>query len=212
MIARPIRPSLCGSGPIEVVVQADSSVPRLTAVKGMLLLSSQEGLRALGHYQRYATLLGPSRLARLGQYLGNEWVPLESMQTHYGACDALALGPPELEAMGRMVAERLQRRLLTTLTSAARGVGFDVWTALGPLSRLAGRVFQGSAACVLKVGPKDMESTIFGNPLLDFTYFRVAYCGTIHGMLGLLGARGSYVNILRHSPERCSLTLRASWV
>lgn len=196
----------------EVVVPFDPRIPPLSAVKGMLLHSSLDALRALGHFPRYAQALGPEHLAELCAYLGNTWVPVAAMHTHYATCDGLELSAPELDAMGRWVADRLQQRMLATLTSAARSAGVDVWTMLGPVMRMAGRVFQDSQAVVVKVGPKDVETTIHGNPLFDYKYFRVAYCGTVRGMLGLIGARSSHVKILYHRREPAEIRVLMSWV
>lgn len=198
--------------PPEVVVPADPSVPPLTAVKGILLHSSQEGLRALGHYARYAALLGEEPLALLTTRVSNEWIPVEDMDLHYGACDALTLSNDELDAMGRWVVQRLQNRLLSSLTSAARGAGYDPWLAFPALIRLSGRVFRGSHAELRKLGPKDIELTVHGNPLLRHTYFRSAFFGTVRGMFGLLGARSVYVNALSTRAPGRRLALHVAWV
>lgn len=195
----------------EVVIPHDPSIPPLSGVKGILLHSSQEGLKALGHWERYSALLGP-KLAGLSAHLGSEWVPVAEMGTHYAACDALELSAAELDAMGRWVVDRLQHRLLVGLASSARSAGFDLWMAFAPMLRLTGRLFRGSHASVLRLGPKDVEITIHGNPLLAYKYFRVAYCGTVRGMFGVLGARSSYVKILGMDATRGALTVRASWV
>src|SRR5262245_27253060 len=128
----------------EVIVPYDPSVPPLTAVKGLLVYSSQEGLKELGYYDRYPALIGDAQLGVLSQYLSSEWIPVVDVRAHYAACDQLVLSVPELDAMGRWVAGQLQPRLLAGLGSAARAAGYDVWTALGPIFRFARRVLQGA--------------------------------------------------------------------
>jgi hypothetical protein len=176
------------------------------------LHSSQEGLRALGHFDRYAELLGAQALDQLKLYVGSEWIPVPSMELHYRACDQLALSTGELDVVGRWVMDRLQNRLLSTLGSAARGAGFEVWQAFAPMLRFTGRLFQGSHASVLKLGPKDLELTVHGNPLLEHGYFRCAFSGTIRGMLGLLGARSTFVRVRPTRAAAEHFALHIAWV
>lgn len=195
----------------EILVEPDPKAGPLVAVKGMLLQTSLEELKAIECFDRYAELLGPSKLAELTDYLVGEWVPVEAMRTHYTACEDLRLTPMQLDEVGRRVGERLQNRLLSTLAATSRMAGFSPWIAIPPMYRMAGRVFQGSTARVTKIGPKEGELVIYGNSLFDFQYFRVAYCGTVRGMFGLLGVRNINARIVHQDIARSEVTLRISW-
>jgi len=87
----------------DVVIAPEPGAGPLTAVRGMLLMSSRDELKALGHYARYAELLGPERLAELEVYHSSAWVPLDSMRAHYSSCDLLHLSPHQLDEMGGRV-------------------------------------------------------------------------------------------------------------
>lgn len=195
-----------------VVVEADPKEGPLTAVKGMLLQSSLNELKTFGHYDEYCRQIEPAWLQKLVGYIGGEWVPIEAMIAHYAACDRMLLTPMQLDAIGRAVGDRLRSRLLTTLVSSARTAGLNPWTAISSMYRMTERVFEGSTARVVKAGPKDMDITVFGNPLAQFSYFRNGYCGSLRAMVTVLGARSSYAKITSCSEPTKQFTARVSWV
>jgi hypothetical protein len=196
----------------QVIVEADSLAGPLTAVKGLLLQTSLEELKGLGYFEGYSKLLDAEQFASVTGYLGNEWVPLEVMRTHYRACDGLLLTPQQLDQVGQRVVDRLNGRMLASLARTARGAGYDLWSAVAPMHRMAMRLFQGSTARVVRVSPKDMETTVYGNPLFEFQYFRVAFCGAARGMFVFLGSRTTYAKVTHHSLTRSEFTVRVSWV
>ena len=73
-------------------------------------------------------------------------------------------------------------------------------------------MLQGAQASVVKVGPKDAEVIIYGNPLFEYAYYRAAYCGMARGLLALLGARAVHIKVTHLDHVRCEHTVRFSWV
>jgi hypothetical protein len=61
----------------------------------------------------------------------------------------------------------------------ARSAGVTPWTGLAQFQRLWDRVLDGGGVAVRQVGPKDAHIEVVALPLVDISYFRVAFRGFI---------------------------------
>ncbi|MEY4578953.1 MAG: hypothetical protein RL701_3656 [Pseudomonadota bacterium] len=186
---------------------------RMTAVRSVLLQSSLDELKHLGHFERYLTFMDPVAFEELsGLVIGPGWIPAELALKHYAACDAMLLTHEQLEAMGTRVSARLHSTLLVTVArSMSNTLGGDPWTFMGPLTRLAGRVFQGTRAEIIKLGPKDMRIDVRGNTLFQFQYYRVAYSASLRARFTGFGARIVYVKFAPYNEDNAFMAVRVSW-
>lgn len=195
----------------EIIVPYDRAVVPLTAVRNVLLQSSLAELKALGHYDRYASVIAPSALDRLLSSLGPGWIPAELALAHYQACDDLLLSEAELEEMGRRVGVRIQETVLISLAKTVKPTNFDLWLATGVLHRMWARVFQGGTSQVSKLGPKNMLIESQGYLLHRFRYYRSAHVAVLRAIYEVLGARVSSLKVARYSPQRDELVVQVTW-
>jgi hypothetical protein len=201
-----------GGATREVVVPRDARRRALTAVRSLLLQSSLSELKNLGHFEAYLEHMDRAALEHIQANIGPGWLPSELAVAHYAACDGLALTPAELEQIGGRVGTRLQSALPSTFVKSVRQAGFTPWLAIGAYARIADRLFEGSSAEFVKVGPKDLEIGIQGNPLFASRYFRAAYGAATRSAFLVLGARTTYVKLSSYRAEQQSIEVRISWV
>lgn len=201
-----------GGATREIVVPRDPSRGPLKAVRSLLLQSSLAELKNLGLHDAYASHMDKAALAQIQANIGPVWLPSELAVAHYRACDRLALTPSELEEVGTRASKRLQGGLLSTFASAARQSGFTPWLVIAAYGRIGDRLFDGSSAEFVKVGPKDLELRIEGNPLFGSRYFRTAYQVVTRATFFVLGTRAAHVRLSRYRPEEQAIEARISWV
>ena len=157
----------------------------VTRVRSTLLMSGIQALREFGYYERYVALLPAEHHERILYAVTPEWLPVEIACLHYRICDALELGPTDLDAIGQHVSQKIMGTFLGTLTRSSRTLGTSPWLPLGQYDRLWERILVGGACQVEQVGPKDAIIRSFGIPMLESRYFRTAYQGVQRGA-GLL--------------------------
>lgn len=196
----------------EIIVPRVAERGPLTAVRGILIQTSLNELRAVGAFEEYRTHIDPAALQAIEANIGPGWLPLEVALAHYDACDRLDLSPEQLEQIGGRVGNRLQGALLQLLAKTARQAGFTPWMVLGAYARMGDRVFQGSSVQFVKVGPKDVDSEIEGNPLFRSPYFRRAFMAATRAAFLALGCRVTHVRLVRVLAEGAEVVFRISWV
>jgi len=196
----------------EIIIPYTPEWRPLSAVRSIVIHSSLNELKALGHFDRYREPMATSAYERLGDYLGPSWVPVELAIAHYEACDSMHLTNAQLEEMGRRVGDRLQGSLLVTLSRTARSAGFTPWLAMAPIYRMARRTFQGTIAQFVKLGPKELQVEILGNPLMRYQYYRTAYCAATRVAFSVLGTRVAYVKFAGYRTKHDETHVRVSWV
>jgi hypothetical protein len=193
----------------ELIQAPDANAGPVLEVDSALLNGSLRELQALGYFHHYERL---QPMGMLDHYAEGEWVPVNAMRRHYGLCDALPLQPAQIERVGRRVASPTRRRLLAALEGTARVVGFNPWIAIGPMHRIAQRVFRGGSSRLLKLGPKDLQLTFYDNPLFESLYFRASCAGIVRQMLGVLGVRSVHLEVAPSALPARETSLFASWV
>jgi hypothetical protein len=196
----------------EVVSHHDSANGRtVTQVRGSLIVSSLQTLRELNYLDAYLTHLPKKLHDEILFAVASSWLPVELALAHYGACEAMNLASPELEAIGQHVSSRIMGTFLGTLMRSSRDLGASA-TPLIPLRqyhRLWDRLLMGGGCTVRSSGIKDASIESRGVPMVRYRYFRIAYMGLIRGA-GLMFAKAVYTRIGKASDT--DLTIEASWV
>lgn len=183
--------------------------PKVTQVRGSLVVSSLQTLRELGHYARYLELLKPEQRETVLGTLAMSWVSIETAMAHYEACDAMRLSHTEHERMVQFVAKRFVGTVFGTLMRAAQQAGVTPMLPLEQFDRLWDRVFVGGSCRVRRTGPKDVVIDARGVPLFRYRYFRVGFFGMTQSAL-LMFARAMHGRIVQAAGD--NVTLGLSWV
>jgi hypothetical protein len=185
--------------------------PSVTHVRGSLIVSSLQGLRELGFYERYLEHLPASARDSVLFAIAASWLPLETAMAHYAACEAMKLSNDELGTIGQNVSARIMGTFLGTVVRASRKVANvnAPLIALENYDKLWDRLLQGGGCRVRQLGPKDAVVESFGMPMLEYRYFRIAYAAVIRGA-GLMFAKSFYARVERSSAT--ALTVVVSWV
>lgn len=194
---------------VAVVDHHSAKGPLVNAVRGSLLVSAVERLKACGYYERYVAVLSPVLREKLLFSLAMSWLPTDLVLQHCLACDELMLTDAELLALGGQTANSISRVLLGSL---ARTAGMTPWLALGSAGRVYDRIYEGGGISVTRLGPKDLRVEQTGNPLAASRYFRVTAQG-FYGSLCELFCKKAYVKPIRASDAaRDSYAFAISWV
>jgi hypothetical protein len=185
--------------------------PVVVKVRGSLIVSSLQTLRALDYFPRYVEHLAPSDRDKVLFALAASWLPLEVAMAHYAACDAMGLDDTELDSIGQSVSARIMGTFLGTLLRGSRQVGAHTapLVALKHYDKLWDRLLFGGACVVQQTGPKDAIIESKGVPMFRYRYFRVAYVSLIRGA-GLMFAKTFYARVLRSSNS--AMVVEISWV
>lgn len=197
--------------PRETIVKLPATIEPVSAVRSTLLQSSLATLKERGLGDRYFAKLDPSYHELIRNTLAPTWVPLDVAMAHYRACDALGLDREALMGIGQSVGDRIQGSYLGTIARGAKLAGITPWVLFRSFDRIWYRVFQGGAAGVTKVGPKDAIVEIERVPLARIEYFRIAFMGLFIAGAKFVGARSVHVDTVfgRCGPDR--LTYRVAW-
>jgi hypothetical protein len=195
----------------EIIIAHEPAATPLRAVRNVLIQSSLAELRTLGHYDRYASLVQPKLLEQLtAASLAPGWVSVELAHAHYEACDRLELTVEQLSTMGGRVGERVQAALLVSFAKKVRQLDFDLWSEIGPLHRMWGRVFDGGSVQICKLGPTDELVEERGFSLFRYAYYREAHLAVLRASHAALGVDAT-VTIASYNPRNDDLTARITW-
>jgi hypothetical protein len=193
-----------------IVSSGDSprAVPACVRVRSTLLVGSLRALRERGHAERYKANVGAPFYERLLATGAPTWFEIAIAETHYAACDALALPSDEILQIGAAVAP-VQVSGIDVVLRAARAGGVTPWTALHNIGRYWARMYDGSGAVVIEKGPKDAHIEIFRQPLARSPYWRTGLRGIIKAVTGAL-AQKAYVRDLP-SQGRDGVSYLVAW-
>jgi hypothetical protein len=186
-------------------------VQPLTAVRGIVIASSQNALRKRELYDRYVGHLSIDDRAMVLAVGVSAWVPMSIAFAHYRACDALGLDRSTLEEIGSEAGLSLNQTVVSVLIKLSRESGATPWTALARSNKLMARSWKGSTIGVFKLGPKDARFEWIGMTLAEIPYIRVAFVGFVRGILQLFSKKA----FVHEDPSCCSATTlgyRCSWV
>ena len=148
-------------------VLIDYPVPRAhvlpcTSTRSTLLGSSILALKQRGHFDRWSTLVDPRQRDAILYTPAGVWLPVAVSEAHYSACERLELTSEEILVMGNAVARLTQKTVLAITLRLAQASGTTPWLTLDQTPRLWGRLYQGSALSLLKLGPA--EQGVYSGP------------------------------------------------
>jgi hypothetical protein len=181
-----------------------------TQFRSTWIVASQRGLRACGHFDRYASQVDPSQRSALLHCVAGVWLPMSLARAHYDACDALNLSAEEQLKMGDLVGDHGAATLIATVAKVAKGAGATPWAVFPQLDRIWRRGANGGAVSVTRCGPKEAIGEVVGCELFDVPYFRVAFRGVVLGMTRPFCTNLYLREVATRSPG--ALGLRFQWV
>ncbi|HKO49047.1 MAG TPA: hypothetical protein VJV79_15050 [Polyangiaceae bacterium] len=188
------------------------AIGELSRVRGTLIASSIQALRARGLFERYSELLTDSHRDRVLNSVAGEWLTLELALAHYSACDALGLSVEDQIGMGRDVSRRTHETFLGLIVKMARGVGVTPWVVFPKINSLYTRIFRGGGIQITRLGSKHAEVRTLGLTPLDLEYFRNAYLGMYEAGVGLFASSVQVRPLsLAPSPPSKDFVLHVAW-
>jgi len=168
-----------------VIALPPGEIPWASAFRSTWVVSSLDGLRGCGHFDRYQTYLGEHRNTLLGCIAGT-WLPIAVAAEHYRACERLRLADDEYARVakaGSQVRMQWNARVVAELQAAHA----TPWDAIAQLQRTWRRAVDGGAFCAFKLDEHQARATFVGCELLDIAYFRRAVQFMVHAMCAYKG-------------------------
>jgi hypothetical protein len=178
-------------------------------IRSTLLVGSLKALRDRGHGDRYRAHVGAAYYERILTTGAPTWLEIAIAETHYGACDALALPASEIMQIGAAVVP-VQVSGIDVVFRAARIGGANPWTVLHNARRYWSRMYEGSAIVVIEKGPKDAHVEISAQPLARSHYWRTGLRGILQTLGNALSERAYVRELPRPSPDTAKYAL--AWV
>lgn len=187
-----------------------STIPVVKKVRGSLLASSIVTLRKRGLFDRYARNIDPDLLSKIVFVGVSEWVDLSLALAHYAACDALDLPAEEQVENGRWVARAVQSGFVSVVLRLAKETGLTPWSVLDRGQRLLGRVFDGGAPGLTRLGPKEALVEFVQAPFFRYPYMRNGFVGTLCGVTEIVSRR-AYGTLVPALTNDTRIGVRLSW-
>jgi hypothetical protein len=194
----------------KVLVALPLQVPRARAVRGTLILQSQQALREAGLFDDYWRCLPAQHRDALFSPLAGAWLGIDLAMAHYEGCDGLSLSEQRVDELGRAVGTRINGVFLQSLRKLA-GNSVTPWFAWEHAQRIWARAWDGSAIGVARLGPKDARVTVAGFPCAEFGYVKRALSGFFLRNTELFCAR-AFVKAVPTPKGSESLVYDVSWV
>jgi hypothetical protein len=196
-----------------LVDHMSSQGPKVTHMRGILLVKSVDNLRASGLFERYAAVLPPELREQVEFALAASWVSIDLCEAHYAACDRLGLSDSEVERLGGLMAQGIGNTMMSTLLKTTRQAGVESnWTALKQCGRFWDRSYLGGGVTLMQVGPKDSLMEFHGIPLAKSRHWRM---GARAFWLGIaqITARSAYVRLTApREADAQRVAFAGSWV
>lgn len=153
-----------------VVLAFPESVTPATEYRTTWVVSSLEGLRALGHFDRYLGVLQAHHDEILNCVAGG-WLPISVVRAHYEACEALGLSAEDRASIAR-AGGNVRRAWHASVVAATQREDADIWEILKQLHKIWQRGANGGACAVYKLGDKRARVEYIACELFDIPYFR----------------------------------------
>jgi hypothetical protein len=188
--------------------------PRMTSVRGSMIIGSLRLLRDSGHFPTYEAQLPAEHREAIVFALASSWLPAELLKVHFETVDTLNLSDVQLSRIGETVGAQILDSLFGSIVRAARQAGAEAgpWIALRQLDRIWDRMFQGGGAAVIQTGPKDAIIEVLGMPVATSRFFRISHSAFIRGAM-LLSAKACFVKpVPARKPTADSFAVSVSWV
>jgi hypothetical protein len=190
--------------------------PRVTNVRGSLLLASLKLLKESGHYPTYEADLPKEFRDTIVYALAASWLPSAAFVAHYDTVDRLNLSDVQLSRVGEAVGAQILDGLFGSLVRTARNAGAEagIWIALKQVERIWTRIYQGGGVAVVQTGPKDAIVEVSGLPIAIPTsrFFRISHSAFMRGSV-MLVARACFVKpVPARKPHAETFAVSVSWV
>jgi hypothetical protein len=206
----PVRdssPDLRGGTPFVPLPGPRASIPQVTHFRSTWVVSSLEGIRARGHFERYQAFLGRHRDEILSCIAG-VWLPIDVAKEHYQACEQLGISDDEYGAMameGSQVRTSWNARIVAE-TSAPEATP---WTAFTFLHRAWSRACDGGAVGAFRLAENRARLECLNCGLFEIPYFRRA----VGFMIDLMASRSCKNFKVRQleQPDNASCFYLAEW-
>jgi hypothetical protein len=186
----------------------EDRVRPVTHVRSSTIVTAQGLLREGGKWAAYAESVAPEVRPAVFGIVPGTWLPVDTALAHHRAVDTLRLAPSEQIALATGAGEKMQGAMTGTLLRMSREVGITPWTLMPHSQRIWDRVCRGGDISVERVGPKEVVIRMYGLPMFECSFFRVAIRYTLQNGLALWCTRG-YVTEVAWSPT--SATFREAW-
>ncbi len=157
-------------GSEELIVDVRAGAP-VTAMRSTVLVALRGAFREAGLFEAYEAKLDPRVAGELTHMVAATWVPLDLVNAHYAASDALALPTRDQIALGGAAAERILTALLGTALRIAASAGTTPWGFIAQIGRFWGRGYAGGGIRVIKHGPKEAYVVILDNSIHHLSPF-----------------------------------------
>ena len=148
-------------------------LPHTVAFRSTWVVSSHEGLRAIGKWEKYVSCLRDHRETILACVAG-AWLPIAVARAHYEACEGVGLSVDEIDVMGRGSGGQVRKAWHASFFAAADRSGASPWGVLSQIDRLWRRSADGGAVAVFGLGDRMARLEYVGCELLEIPYFRHA--------------------------------------
>lgn len=193
------------------MILSASSVVTATAVRGTLIASSLQAMRSQGLEDHYFAVLEPEYERMIRELLVRSWIPMDVANAHYQAMDSLGYARQEMVDNGSAVGDRIQGTFLGTVLRQLSATGvLDIWAAVPKLPKAWGRIVQGGAITVGRLGPKEAHLGIHGLKLTEIEYFCAGLEGLALATMQVLH-KAAYVRQIG-APKAGYVAYRISWV
>jgi hypothetical protein len=187
--------------------------PKVTHLRGLLMMDALENLRGWGVYETYLERITPEYRSLLQSTLATSWVPVEHAVTHYSVAQTLGITDESVtEASERMAARVAELYLAAPLKAARRNEGDAIHIFAGVLAhndKIWDRMYQGGATRAVQLGPRELSLEDRGIPLARFAIFRMAYEHYLDSMVKLFAPGGQAHLVPTGDPD--TLATRFSW-
>ena len=190
----------------------DRELAPVTHVRGTLLATSRDQVRAAGRFEEYEKHLPSQARVELDAAHVTTWFPIEIAHHHFAALDRVAITESQVKAMTEEVSRKLSGAFMQSVATTLRTSGLDPWSVVPFYSRVWRRLFVGGALAVAKLGPKDARVVIAGQPLIQHRYLRVGL--SRHLVIGVefLLAKRPYVREVALDPGAGRVEYLLQWV
>jgi hypothetical protein len=207
----PARPSV--RPVLEVVLplpRPAQDVPTVTSVRNTILLSSRRAIETRGLLGAYGAQLDPATKKVLDHLVAGGWSDIGLARAHYEAIDRLNLSTADQLAIGGNVGMNVQNTLFAIMLQKVKGLGLSPWTGLRQYGRIWDRILVGGGVLVEKYGESDALVSMYGLPLFDVPYFRVALRGVQQRRLASVYS-WLHIEVSEVSSNKSTTKFRVTW-
>jgi hypothetical protein len=185
----------------------------VTQVRGTMLVTAHDNLRAMGLYERYCALLPRSHHEQIVYALASSWLPVELLVLHYQVCDQLEIMDSQVAKAGELAAKRISETFFGAAFRGARYTGVDGFPILmSSIDRFLDRLYRGGGCTTIRTGPKDLIVETHGLPFSGSRYYRAVYASYFKIATALF-CRTSFCKYTQaREPDPYTLAITCSWV